>query len=264
MPRALIHLLIIFVILAALIFLKAVGPLDYVLDFTRQTVLYLNKPLVQVLTVNREFFVFISNLRDVARQNAILSRQVAELAGSLAKLEGLGEENRVLREALGLTSRSKLALISAEVIGFDPQSVERSVILGRGSRHSVAAGDAVVGSSGVMVGVISTVSERTSQMELITSGKVVVNARTSNGSATGVVRGEHGLGLLFDLIGQDQTVKLNDRIVTSGLGGQFPQDLLIGTVGEIRSSPSELFQKASVIPAANLRNLQVVFVVKPP
>jgi len=127
----------------------------------------------------------------------------------------------------------------------------------------IEAGDAVVVSGKVLVGVVSAVFDSTSQFELITSSGIAVNAQVSKREATGgIVRGEHGLGLLFDLISQTEVIKLKDRIITSGLGGRFPANLLIGEVGEIRSSSSELFQKASVISATNLRNLRVVFVVK--
>jgi rod shape-determining protein MreC len=50
--------------------------------------------------------------------------------------------------------------------------------------------------------------------------------------------------------------------VTSGLAGDFPPGLLIGQIDSIKSAGSDLFQKAFVAPAADLRNLKFVFVVQ--
>jgi len=167
-----------------------------------------------------------------------------------------------LSEALGFISETKLDLIPAEVVAWDPLNPEPKVTLNRGQENSVAKGDAVIIPGGILVGVISEAFDRTSQMEILTSSAVVVNAEVAESGARGLVKGQHGLGMIFDLGPQTEKIREKDKLVTSGLGGQYPKGLFIGEIGEVNSSESDLFQKANVIPGADFRNLRTVFVVK--
>ena len=73
----------------------------------------------------------------------------------------------------------------------------------------------------------------------------------------GSVTGDVGLGP----ISQDATVKSGDIILTSGLGGGFPPDLIVGQVVNVRKLPAELFQQATVQPAVDFSRLQIVLVI---
>jgi rod shape-determining protein MreC len=73
----------------------------------------------------------------------------------------------------------------------------------------------------------------------------------------GSVTGDVGL----DLISQDATVEAGDVILTSGLGGGFPPDLIVGQVVNVRKLPAELFQQATVQPAVDFSRLQIVLVI---
>ena len=56
-------------------------------------------------------------------------------------------------------------------------------------------------------------------------------------------------------------VKAGDEMVTSGLGGVLPPGLLIGYVDRISLDRSGLYQRADVVPSADLGALEYVFVV---
>lgn len=231
-------------------------------DYARKGVELVNTPLVAVLSGIRNSFLFFGKIGDLYDENIILTEQVRELSASVAALEKASQENRILREALGFEQERGLDLLPAEVITRDFLVSDQKLVLNRGAKDGITTGNAVVVSGKVMVGVISQTFDRTSEMQLLTATGVAVNAEDTRSGATGVVKGEHGLGLLFDLISQDVSVKPGDKLVTSGLGGAYPKNLLIGTISDTRSGSSELFQNASVIPAADLRGLRFVFIVK--
>ena len=50
-------------------------------------------------------------------------------------------------------------------------------------------------------------------------------------------------------------------VATSGLGGDFPQDIVIGRVIEVERREAELFQRAVVQPAVDFESLEIVFVI---
>ena len=51
-------------------------------------------------------------------------------------------------------------------------------------------------------------------------------------------------------------------VLTSGLGGDFPQSIPIGRISEIISAESEIFQKASLESPIKFNNLEIVFIIK--
>ena len=79
--------------------------------------------------------------------------------------------------------------------------------------------------------------------------------------AKGVIKGEYGLGLIFDMILQTDSIQSGDEIVTSGIGGQLPRGLLVGTVQNVHASDDHLFQQATVVSPLQISKLQFVFVV---
>lgn len=262
MSRSVVHIVIASLVLLGFIFLNFTAALPWVFDFGRKGVAFLDTPLVVVFTHFKNFFQVVGSIKELNSQNIILETQVQVLTADLAGLEKMSEENRILREALSFEKQSSFDLLPAEVLSRDALEGEQKVTLSRGSRDGAARGQAVVVAGKIMVGVISEVSERTSEMELITSSEIAINAEDATSGAMGLIRGEHGLGLLFDLISQDDQVSAGDQLLTSGLGGTFPRNLLVGKVSDTRRESSELFQTASVIPAADLRSLRFVFIIK--
>lgn len=262
MSHTLLHILLAVLLLVSLIFLSTIGVLSYVLDWGRLGTNFVVQPLIGPFTKLKNIIVFSLNLKDLAVRNEILTKQVQELMAESASLEKAKQENRYLREALGFYSEKTLNLIPAEVIGWDALNPEPVLTLNRGTGDGVEKGRAVLIASGILVGVVTAVTDQSSQIEILTSSAVAVNAEGVESGVRGVVNGAHGLGLTFNLISHDEKLVKGERVVTSGLGGQYPKSLLIGDVGEIRSQESELFQEANIIPAANFRNLRLVFIVR--
>ena len=65
----------------------------------------------------------------------------------------------------------------------------------------------------------------------------------------------------MDYVEKDRKILQGDEVVTSGLGGVFPEGLLLGHVVKADMDPSGLYQLADVMPAAEMEELKYVFVV---
>jgi rod shape-determining protein MreC len=65
----------------------------------------------------------------------------------------------------------------------------------------------------------------------------------------------------LDMISQDETVEPGDLVLTSGLGGGYPADLIIGQVVSVRSVDVELFQQAVVQTSVDFSRLEIVLVI---
>lgn len=73
----------------------------------------------------------------------------------------------------------------------------------------------------------------------------------------GSITGEISL----EMVPQDIVMHSGDMILTSGLGGSFPDDLLIGQVVSIRKLENDLFQSATVQPVVDFAQLQAVLII---
>jgi rod shape-determining protein MreC len=112
-----------------------------------------------------------------------------------------------------------------------------------------------------LVGVVSKVLDDFAWVTLITDPNSNVNAMVLESRAQGVVSGSLHDGLSMDLIPQDTEVEPGNTVATSGLGGSFPQALLIGQVAAVRGEEQDLFKTAEVKPAASLSHLENVLVM---
>jgi rod shape-determining protein MreC len=96
---------------------------------------------------------------------------------------------------------------------------------------------------------------------LITDPASSVNIYLQNAETDAVLLGSVTGDVSLDMISQDTVVEPGDLILTSGLGGGYPPDLIIGQVVSLRSLEFELFQQAVVQPAVDFTRLEIVLVI---
>jgi len=188
------------------------------------------------------------------------------------RIDTLERENEELREIEGeyqllldLFNRARQApdyqRLTASVIGQDSNQAVRSIIIDKGSADDVRVGMPVESSRG-LVGQVFRTTSNSSQIILITDSSSAVPARLGTSRATGILRGG-GVGgsLTIDWIDLKHQLEVGEVVLTSGLGGRFPQDLVIGRVIEVDRREAELFQRAVVQPAVDFDSLEVLFVI---
>ena len=123
---------------------------------------------------------------------------------------------------------------------------------------------AVLNGSG-LIGVIDEVYDDYAKVLLITSARCKVGARVLrvDSRAIGVVNGRSGIRdtLIMEHIFREANVKKGDVVVTSGYSGSHPENILIGTVADVRLSNVGLLQEADVVPAADVADVEHVLVI---
>jgi len=149
-----------------------------------------------------------------------------------------------------------------EVVGVDPNPYLRYVTINVGSRQGVAVGMPVVSGGPGLIGRIAEVAPRTAKVQLLTDRESSVAAILQDSRVTGLVVGEQLQELLrMVYIPQDKEIQVGDRVLTSGLGGLMPKGLVIGQVIEVEKMDYELFQAATVRPALDLSQVEMVLVI---
>lgn len=210
----------------------------------------------------RDTVHFLASIGDLKTENDRLLRENGRLAAENAKWQTVAGENDELRRELELLPRQNFRLQAAEVIGRDAAGLGNWLTINQGALQGMTAGMPVIVYGGVLVGRITAVFPESSRVMLLTHPESAVSGITVEGGAQGIVKGEYGLGLLFDMVLQDATLQSSDRLVTSGLGGELPKNLLIGTLQEVHLSSDRLYRQASVISPVAFDALRYVFIIK--
>jgi len=202
----------------------------------------------------------LSRVSSLARDNARLERENADLRQRLAADAETRSDNELLRRQLGLDVAGAPRRVGAEVVLFSPDSYRQFVTINKGSKSSVAPGMAVM-SEGVLIGSIVDVQASTARIMLVTDPEFKIAAKDQDTGASGILRGQLGNGLVLDEIGQTETVKPGDSVTTAGLGGQVPPGLLIGSVQSVNTRANVVFQSAQVETEFRVGKLRFVDVV---
>jgi rod shape-determining protein MreC len=204
---------------------------------------------------------------ELIREKETLRAQNQELRLQLMQAEGLVRENERLRQQLGWQPHKGWKVKPANVVLREPSNWWRTVQIDLGSRDGVKVNSPVLSTEG-LVGRISSVSLTRSQVVLLGDPNCKVAARVDNRSRdTGVVGGSGPLdtGIVeLGYLSRTAELKPGENVWTSGLGGIFPKDILIGKVLDSRSEDYGMSMTARVKLAANLSALEEVWVMMEP
>ena len=221
------------------------------------------------------FFEDIRNIKKLYDENAKLKASLNEYSSMRVRIEGLERENKKLKEDLGLRDTSGFkSMISANVVGRSPSKWTSEITLDVGSKDGVEKDTAVITAGKGLVGRVYEVTPYHSKVLLITDReKINVSAKVLNQDDKnvpyGIVRGAtsdasqtNDVGVEMTGIDMNAKVEAGMSVVTSGLSTIFPRDLIIGKITSVEDDKLGLTKTALIEPAANLNNLEILYVVK--
>jgi rod shape-determining protein MreC len=209
----------------------------------------------------QEFMAAPRDLVTLRTRNTELEAQLAQLQAQVIDLQQRVNETEILAALVDFSRASpESSYKAASVIGRDPSPFLHYIIINRGSNDGIQRGMPVVTNEG-LVGRIDAVIADAARVQLVTDPISSVNVHLKNANTDAVLVGSVTGDVTLDLISQDATIDAGDLILTSGLGGGFPADLIVGQVVNVRKLPAELFQQATVQPAVDFSRLQIVLVI---
>ena len=198
---------------------------------------------------------------ELRARNIELENEVDQLQSQIITLQQQLSETKNLEALLGFAgSNPQLQPVAAIVIGRDPSPFLHYLILDQGSDDGIRKGMPVVTQSG-LVGKIDAVIAGASRVQLITDPGSIVNIKLQTQKMDAQVIGSITGEISLEMVPQDVVMQSGDMILTSGLGGSFPDDLLIGQVISIRKLENDLFQSATVQPVVDFAQMQAVLII---
>jgi rod shape-determining protein MreC len=226
-----------------------VSPLQYAVDYPVRVVGW-----VQSL---------VSAKKALIDENMRLRYQQIILEAELQKLLVIQKENSQLKELLLTSSQADMRAMAAQILAVDTSNARQIVVLNKGNRDGVYAGQPVLDAKGVM-GQVIDVGPMTSTVLLISDSKSAVPVRNNRTGERAILVGTNSLDQL-SLINLPKTASIHpgDVLVTSGLGRRYPEGYPVGKVEKVKSLPGEDFVKVTVNPVALLNRNRLVLLIWP-
>ncbi len=178
-----------------------------------------------------------------------------------SQLDELARENEKLRSQLmykQLVEGRRMA--AARVIGKDISNWSRTILLDQGEEAGIRKGMAVV-DNGALVGQVVESGKGVSRVKLITDPDSRVGCLIQESRQTGLTEGTVDGKIFLKYIDLKAVVKEGERVITSGLGENYPRGLLVGKVGAVVMDGRGLYKCAWIVPRADFSQLEEVLVI---
>jgi rod shape-determining protein MreC len=204
-------------------------------------------------------------------ENKRLKSEVADLQTKVAAGQTALSENNQLRKLLDLRSSGELPFgfneVTARVIARSPTIWYSTVTIDHGTSKGVQVNDPVVSGDG-LVGRVTSATDGTAHVTLITDHTSAVSAKVVPDGIQGLIRPEVGnpTDLVLDFIDSSKQVHEGETVVTSGwkargLASLYPYGIPVGKVTRATIAEQEASQQVHVRPFADLRELEFVDVL---
>lgn len=203
----------------------------------------------------------VVNLQEVNAENERLNIMLADVSLKLSLYLESSKENDRLRSVLGFERNDAYELLPAEIVSVAGDYIPISAVINRGYNDSVYIDQPVINQAG-LIGRISSVSQDYAVVELLTDPSNRVAARSSNSREMGIIKYYSSKGMILDNFPVQGEIYVGDTIISSGLGGVYPEGLTVGIVEEVKREELAVFCDIKVTPAANFYSLEELFLLK--
>lgn len=209
----------------------------------------------------------VNQVLNTEQENNYLKSKVTALGQTQAENKALSAENRQLKSALNLKDTlTSYSLVNASVISRSSDTWSDLLTINKGSSSGISKNQAVMCGGGV-IGRVIEVSAASSKVELITStdksaNRFAVQADTSDGHYVhGIITVTSDNQLAFTQVIDSRKLKKGTKVYTSGMGGNSPKGLLVGTVAATTRDAYGLSNLINLKPAGEINDPSVVTVV---
>ena len=207
-----------------------------------------------------------TSIDDVMNRNEQLEAENAELRQQMVDYDRIKAENDAYKALARIQdTNSEASYVSAFVIGRDPLDEFGGFTLDQGSTDGVAVNDAIISDRGYLLGVVVEVDATSCKVMTILhpsfNAAGVISRTRENGIITGSADYAADGQCVLTNLDRATEARKGDQVITTGLGGVFPANLLVGTVQEVVPEQSGKSSSAVIKPGADPRTAKHVFII---
>jgi rod shape-determining protein MreC len=205
--------------------------------------------------------VFVSRT-DLLEENDSLRANLLIAQRELQLLESLVSENNRLLALNEATRGINGDVLAAEIINKSPDPYSKRVLINKGGREGVFAGQALLDANGLM-GQVDEVLPFTAWVLLITDSHHVIPVEVNRNGERALARGSSTTATELELVfvTQSQDIKAGDRLVSSGMGQTYPKNYPVAEIVSVFADPGQDFATIKARPLAQLASTRHVMLV---
>ena len=179
------------------------------------------------------------------------------------QLDIVKRENERLRALLASPLRTDAKKMVAEILAVDSDPYTHQVVINRGANDGLYEGQAVIDDEGI-VGQILHVGTSSSRVLLITDVTHAIPVRISRNGVRLIATGTGVIDrLTHNHVPHSTDIRVGDMLVTSGLGGKFPEGYPVAEVTSVLQDESHAFARVQSQPVAKIDRLRYVLLLWP-
>ena len=212
-----------------------------------------------------DFFDGFEDTEALKEENEELRQELREKTSALLEYDKLKRRNEFLKDYMEIKDENPdWQFAEAMVIGEDPLDPFGSFMVDKGTLHGINKGDPVITADG-LVGYIEEAGASYSTVTTILSPDAQVGSYDNKTRDAGVIEGEAGLAedgnCRLSYLKKSAKVAVGDYIITSGVGGAFPDGIIVGEVVDMGQDAGQVSVYAVVRPQARLEELKDIMVI---
>ena len=196
--------------------------------------------------------VAFADRRMLTEQNQRLREDLLLANAKLNRMAAVAQQNERLKQLLDTQHSLELHVQLARVIGVDLGAYRYRMMINLGSRDGVKVGQPVIDAHGVMGQVVDVLPTSASVMLVTDPDHAIPVMVERTGLRTVAYGSRNGEQLTLPTIPMAADVRVGDKLLTSGLGGRFPQGFPVGEVRSVNPAPTGMFLEARALPSADL------------
>ena len=194
-------------------------------------------------------------------ENAALRQQDRALSLKVMRFDALKRENAELRGLRAALPPVADHWMAAEVVDVELNGLRQRLLINRGARNGVFKGQAVMDNFGLL-GQTTRIGPWSAEVILVTDPEhaVPVEIERTGAHTIAVGTGDPD-SLSLPYLPTNADVKTGDLLLTSGLGGVFPEGYPVARISEVPHGAVQSLAQVQAKPLAHLSSLHEVTLV---
>ncbi len=212
------------------------------------------------------FFGYFGSVDELRAKNDELESENRMLAQKNRRAKGFEDENKELRELLGLKEAyPEMELVAAEVVSRSSSNWYENFTINKGSSDGLKIGQGVITTDNVLVGRIGDIGSTWAKVTTIIDSGHSVGAMVVRSGELAVIKGESALSdkgqCKLSFISKNSDIVVGDFAETSGLGGIYPKGIEIGKVVKVESDVQGISKYAIIETSVDISSVSKVMVI---
>ncbi len=213
------------------------------------------------ISISEGFSESFTSRADLQEKIELMESRMLVLERKAQKLASVTAENNRLRELLNASRVVDEGVVVTEMIGVSPDADNQYIMLNKGDQDGVYLGQAVLDSNGLM-GQVVELNEFSSRVLLISDSRHAVPVQVNRNGVRAIAYGVGALDYLeLGNVPDTSDIVVGDLLVSSGLGGRFPEGYPVARVSEIKHYDGRSFAQVRAVPEAQLNRSRLLLLV---